>query len=64
MKKLLIVLFVAVSANFVSAQEGTKTTAKVEAKKEECGKMKCCKKSCSKTETVKVETAKPALKKG
>jgi hypothetical protein len=63
MKKLLIVLFVAVSANFVIAQEGVKPTAKVEPKKE-CSKMKCCKKACSKTETAKVETAKPAVKKG
>lgn len=63
MKKLLIVLFVAVSANFVNAQEGAKATAKVEAKKD-CSKMKCCKKSSSKTETAKVETAKPAVKKG
>jgi hypothetical protein len=58
MKKLLIVLFVAVSANFVSAQEGAKPTAKVETKKD-CSKKKCCKKSCSKTE----EAAKPAAKK-
>lgn len=64
MKKLLIVLFVALSANFVSAQEGTKATSKVDAKKEDCSKMKCCKKSGSKTETAKVETAKPAVKKG
>jgi hypothetical protein len=63
MKKLLIVLFVAVSANFVSAQESPKATAKVEAKKD-CSKMKCCSKSGSKTESAKVETAKPAVKKG
>ncbi|TAF44397.1 MAG: hypothetical protein EAZ51_06060 [Sphingobacteriales bacterium] len=58
MKKLIIVLLVALSANFVIAQEGAKADAK-----KDCSKMKCCKKSCSKTETAKVETAKPAVKK-
>lgn len=59
MKKLLIVLFVAICANFVSAQEGTKATSKVDAKKQGCNKVKCCKKVFSKT-----EIAKPAVKKG
>ena len=61
MKKLLIVLFVAVSANLVSAQEVAKTTTKTEVKKD-CKKTDHC---CSKkTTTANKAEAKTTVKKG
>ena len=61
MKKLLIVLFVAVSANLVSAQEVVKTTTKTEVKKD-CKKGDHCCAKKSTTTTTKVETKTPVKK--
>jgi Mg2+/Co2+ transporter CorB len=62
MKKLLIVLFVAISANFVSAQETAKTTTTKTEMKKDCKKDgHCCSKKSAKC--TKVES-KTTVKKG